>query len=167
MQALYQGALDYLSALTFHPDAEKRVCWLPLSGIYWQDEIPDLMMLTKVEERSRNQIYRLFAIRFKIWADERLTDEDQEFWDSARWDVPSCPIFQRLNPSEEDMRENHAVQSQVEEEFAHLIEDADEATIIEGPDGLQEFSLTFKLNDETAGSRKPGIWERLLNRLRI
>jgi len=30
----------YLSTLTYRVDAAQKVCWLPLSGIYWEDELP-------------------------------------------------------------------------------------------------------------------------------
>ncbi len=86
----------YLSALVYRADAERRVCILPLGSIYWADEIPDFMGLMKLTEEERNQIFRLFAIRFKLWDGETLGEDDERFWNAARLYAPNCPLFRRL-----------------------------------------------------------------------
>jgi len=41
---------------------DKSAC-LPLGGIYWEDEMPDLRQIMKIHEEDRNQMFRLFSIR--------------------------------------------------------------------------------------------------------
>lgn len=74
---LTAGALEYLRPLAFDPSAERLSCLIPMGGIYWSDEIPDFRTLMHVKESDRNQIYRLFSIRFKLWAGEELADDDK------------------------------------------------------------------------------------------
>jgi hypothetical protein len=46
--------------------------------------MPDLIEIAKLSEDERNTIWRLFAIRFKIWDGEQLSSEDRSSWDTAR-----------------------------------------------------------------------------------
>jgi len=81
---LNEASATHLAGLAYRPEAKRCVCLLPLSGIFWEDEIPDFRMLLKMAEDDRDQIYRLFAIRFSIWDGDKLSHDDQRFWDVAR-----------------------------------------------------------------------------------
>jgi hypothetical protein len=162
LSPLNKAAVAHLSALIYQPDAKRSVCWLPLGGICWQDEIPDFNRFLTLGEEERSQIYRLFHIRFKIWDDEALSEDEQGFWNGARSQVPPCPIFHRLELSEDDKN----AQRQVEEEFAAFLTDADKVTVSEDANGLQSFSATFDLTQGKQArvekkSKKKSWWKAL------
>ena len=69
---LTETTLGFLSTLTYREEAKRQVCWLPLSGIFWEDEMPDIHYLNKVPETDRNQIFLLFTIRVRLWKGEAL-----------------------------------------------------------------------------------------------
>lgn len=50
-------------ALTYRAESKRLVSLMPLSGIYWDDEIPDLRALFSLGEDDKMQYLRLFAIR--------------------------------------------------------------------------------------------------------
>jgi hypothetical protein len=60
---LTENTISTLSTLTYRADAKRQVCVLPLAGIYWDDELPDIRELTKISEDDRVQIFRLFGLR--------------------------------------------------------------------------------------------------------
>jgi hypothetical protein len=99
---LSQAVVDCLSSLAFRPEAEGQSCALPLAGIYWDDEMPDLRIIGKLSEEDRNQVFQLFGIRMKIWDRETLKNEEQQFWDTARTQIPNYALSQRLDLSAED-----------------------------------------------------------------
>ncbi len=70
---LSDGAVKYLQPLRYDPNAERRSSTIPMGGIYWADEIPDFHALMDVPKHDRDVIYRLFTIRFKLWAGEDST----------------------------------------------------------------------------------------------
>jgi hypothetical protein len=99
---LSETTLAHLSDLTYRPDAKRRVCLLPLGGIYWEDEMPDLRQIMKIPEDDRNQMFRLFGIRARFWKGEALPADEQRFWDTARSQMPSWALFQRQTISVDD-----------------------------------------------------------------
>jgi hypothetical protein len=117
---LSERAIAFLSPLRYEPNAERRSCILPLGGIYWEDEIPDFKVLLKIPEDDRNLIYRLFSIRFRIWEGAKLSECDQDFWDSARSQVPTYPLFQRLDLSADDRQAQAEVEQNAIEGFKTL-----------------------------------------------
>lgn len=152
---LTDKAIEYLKPLTFSEKAERVVCFIPLGGIYWEDEITDFRDLMKMSEEDRDSIYNLFRIRFKIWNGDSLEGNDKIFWDTAITQVPNYALFQRLNLSEEDRAAQDEVETGVEEGFGALFEDADEVNTTE-KDGFQKFTATFDLtkdNDDTSSSK--------------
>jgi len=155
-------AAGYLYELTYRPDAERRICWIPLGGIYWQDELPDFWDFMKLPEEERKQILRLFAIRFQLWDNKTLSEEDDLFWNTAISQVPACPIFRRLELSTDDRKAQKDMEQNFEEELGSLLSDADEVTITDEGHGLQSFSPRFDLsqNELIAPSKKPW-WERI------
>ena len=118
---LSQTAIDFLSPLTYKENAERRICFLPLGGIYWEDEIPDFQELHNLPKHDRNLVYRLFSIRFSIWNGEELSEGDQRYWDEARLQVPKYAMFQRLKLSFEDEQAQDAVEREVLEETGLVV----------------------------------------------
>ena len=55
---LSETTLGFLSTLIYRADAKRQVCWLPLGGIYWKDEMADIRHLMKIPEDDKNQIFR-------------------------------------------------------------------------------------------------------------
>jgi hypothetical protein len=155
----------YLSTLTYRSDAERRVSWLPVSGIYWEDEMPDMGHLRKIPEDDFNQIMRLFGIRSILWKHESLNEDNERFWDTARSQVPSWAFFRRTTISVDDQN----AQDQAERAAAEVVEvltaDADELNIIE-KDSVRTVSATFKLTKEAATVEKQSWWVRLFSRRR-
>lgn len=141
-------AVKYLSALKRQPDAVRMNSYLPLGGIYWVDEIPDLSELLKMAESDRGCIFKLFSIRFRIWNSATLTPTDQEFWDAARSIVPEYPLFQRLVLSVEDRSAQHLVEQEVIAGFDMLFEKADKVELTQSADGLKGFSMHFDLTQK-------------------
>jgi hypothetical protein len=138
-------AVDFLRPLSFRAEAECRVCLLPLGGIYWEDELPAYEALHKLPESDRNAILRLFSIRFKIWAKQRLSADDQEYWNVACSQVPTYALFHRLELSTDERQAQERVEREAQKCFEALIAGADDLTVTEGEDGLRSFSATFDL----------------------
>jgi hypothetical protein len=163
---LSEITVAHLSTLTYRGDAATKVCWLPLSGIYWEDELPDIGDLTKMPEEDRHQILRLFGLRLRVWRGEALSDESQLFWDEMHAQVREWAFFQRLTLS----ADHHRAQAEAEEASTFVLEallaDADEVTIRE-KDGVQSFSATFDLTKEQRAGRKArSWWQRIFRRRR-
>lgn len=158
---LTERAVAYLQPLRFSNSAERKTCFIPLGGIYWEDEFPDFRKMMDLPEEDRSGIYRLLALRFKIWKGKELVGEDREFWDAARIQVPEYALFRRLKLSEEDRAAQEAIETEMQEVFELLFADADEVTITE-KGGFQNVSATFDLTKERdmAVPRKPW-WKRL------
>ena len=156
---LTDAALKYLRPLKFNPRAERLSCMIPMGGIYWSDEIPDFRALMDLPDSELKQIYRLFAIRFRLWAGEALTDDDQSYWDAAQQLVPDYPLFHRVRISDDDRAAQEATEQETIAGFEALFGGADEVKIDE--DG--SFSATFDLTKEEPPSR----WQRILGWLRL
>ena len=80
---LSEAAVNYLQPLKHNPDAQRHCSMIPLGGIYWDDEIPEFSKLMTVPKDDRDAIFRLFSIRFKLWAGDELDADDQAYWDAA------------------------------------------------------------------------------------
>lgn len=166
---LNETALAYLSPLTYRADAKLKVCFVPLSGIYWDDEIPHLRHFMHLPEDSLVQILRLFGIRYRIWQSLSLTEDDRQYWNYAKSQLPDCPIFQRLKLSQDDqLAQNAAVKAGAEVEEA-LLADADQVSVTEKCPGVEEFSANFDLRKRSsligspARKTKPW-WTRIFSR---
>jgi hypothetical protein len=155
---LTEGALKYLRPLRFNPSAERHSCVIPMGGIYWSDEIPDFRALMDVPESDRKQIYRLFAIRFKLWDGEELSDDDRSYWSAAQQLVPDYPVFHRVQISDRDRAAQAAAEQEAVAGFEALFDGADEVKI--NDDG--SFSATFDLTKE----KPQPWWHRFLRWLR-
>jgi len=88
-----ERVLGLLRNLRFDPDAERTISWLPLGSIFWQDEMPTLKELFDVSQGEQYEMWRIFAIRLKIWDGEVLSSENQRVWEAARAEVPDWPLF--------------------------------------------------------------------------
>jgi hypothetical protein len=107
--------------------------------------MPDFLKLAELSEDERNAVWRLFGIRYRIWDDEHLCDEDRTFWDGACADAPDWALFQRLTISAADREAREQAERGVEKEFAVFFADADEVKLRDKGNGIQEFSATFDL----------------------
>lgn len=114
METIGAAALQYLSSLVYRPDAGVVIGMIPLTGIYWTDEIPDHDLIRVLPEEDCHQVYRIFCIRKLIWRRKQLSLEDQEFWESAKSRVPACPLFQRLEPPRDIVRADRRIERQMD-----------------------------------------------------
>jgi len=141
---LSPGALRYLKPLRYDPGAARISCMIPMGGIYWTDEIPDFHALRALPEADRELIYRLFSIRFKIWAGHELDSDDQRFWDTARSQVPDYPVFHRTDLTPDDRAAQEAAEEDTVAALQALFGGADEVTV--GEDG--SISGTYDLTKD-------------------
>ncbi len=114
MEEIGTAALQYLASLEYRPDAKAILGMIPLTGIYWVDEIPDHSQIRALPENEQSQVYRLFLIRKLVWRRKKLSQEDQEFWESIQKQIPGCPLFQRLEPSREIVRADKRIERQMD-----------------------------------------------------
>jgi hypothetical protein len=133
--------------------------------MYWEDEMPEISELFRLSEDDRMQVFRLFAIRYKIWDGHTLTHEEKQFWDCVRTQVPEAPIFQRLTLSAADKQAHDEARQSCEKEFEELFADADQVTLTDHGTGIQSFSAKFDLTkEEPAPARNQSWWKRLFSR---
>ena len=162
VKMLSPTTLEYLSTLTYRADAKRAVCWLPLAGIYWDDELPDIPKLMKIPEEDRKKIFRLFGLRVEIWRGDPLSSEDQQFWDTAQSLLPGWALFRRQRVSIDDQQAQEQAEQATTQALEAWFADADHAEITE-KDGIQSFFLTFDL---AKLPQKPSFWERIFRRKR-
>jgi len=161
---LSEITVAHLSTLTYRADAVMKVCWLPLSGIYWEDELPDMGDLRSMPEEDVHQILRLFGTRVRIWRGEALSDESQMFWDEMRAQVRAWAFFQRLTLSADHQRAQTEAEQASTVVHEALLADVDEVTIRER-DGVQSVSATFDLTKDQGAPRKARPWwQRIFRR---
>jgi len=164
---LSEATLRLLATLTYQADAKRQVCWLPLSGIFWEDELPDIRYLMKIPEDDRNQIFRLFSIRVRLWKGEPLADTERQFWDTTFSQVPSWAFFRRQKISDDDQHAQEKAERCAADALEALLADADQVSISE-KDGVQSFSATFDLTKSRLQQRrKPSWWERVFTRKQV
>ena len=163
---LTEITLGFLSTLTYQADAKRLVCWMPLSGIYWEDELPDIHLLNKIPENEREQILRLFTTRVRVWKGEVLSDKEQQLWDATYSQVPQWAFFQRDHISVDDQHAQENAEQGGADALEALLADADEVTISEN-DGVQNNSATFDLTKaQIPPQKKQTWWERVFHRMR-
>ena len=164
---LSEETLSQLSTLTYHADAKRQVCILPLGSIYWDDELPQARKFAAFPEPDRNEILRVFAIRLRVWDHQVLSDEDRQFWVSVRSAAPNWAIFRRLDLSDADRREREEIERACAKEFEEFLVSADEVSVKEEKHGMQSFSATFRLNKDEAGeSENESWWKRVSAKLK-
>jgi hypothetical protein len=120
MQALTDAIIAILRSLPVRPGARIVTSLIPLGSIYWEDEMPDFQDERKLSLAERRAIYRLFAIRFKIWDDKTLSPDEQTFWDTARAEAPNWALFHRLALSVEEHHTRKQAEAYVAELGAYL-----------------------------------------------
>jgi len=133
-----------LSVLTYREDAKRQVCLLPLAGIYWDDELPDLRELFKISEDDREQIFRLFGLRCQVWKGEVLGGEDRQFWENMQSLMPTWAFFERHEVTPEDLQAQDDASRSTTEVLQAWFADADEVSVTEKM-GVQRFSLKLEL----------------------
>jgi len=154
---LSENTIAMLSTLTYRADAKRQVCVLPLAGIYWDDELPELRELTEIPQADHDNIFRLLGLRSRLWTGEILSDNDQEFWDGMQSLVPSWAAFRRIRVSRDDLQADEDAQRETMEGLKGWFADADKVNLSE-KDGLQRFSLTFNLTKGRTGPPKHEPW---------
>jgi len=87
----------------------------------------------------------LFSIRFRLWANERLSSEDDIFWCYCAKAYPECPILRRTALNQDDQKAQDACVAETVEAFDALFANADKVEMKSGPHGMQSFSATFDL----------------------
>jgi hypothetical protein len=137
---------------------------MPLSGIYWDDEIPDHGALFSLGEDDKMQYLRLLAIRIRLWRSEALNDEDQNLWDTVRILVPTCPVFMRLEISDDDRKTQREAEEETGEILDELLSGAKEVTWTDVGNGAKEFSAEIDFTEERQPARKNSFWQRVFNR---
>ena len=156
--------LGFLSTLTYRADAERTTCWLPVSGIYWEDEMPNFSYLMNLPEDDKHEVFRLFLLRVRLWKGVQLSDTDQQFWDTTYSRVPNWAFFRRRQISDEDLYAQEQAEHGAAEFLETWLADAHQVTISE-KDGVQKFSAKFRLgNERGAPEKKRSWWERLFTR---
>ena len=133
METIGAATLQYLSSLVYQLDAEVVVGMIPLTGIYWTDEIPDHDLIQALPKDDCHQVYRIFCIRKLIWRRKPLSTEDHEFWELARSRVPACPVFQRLEPSRDIVRADRRIERQMDACEAAFAREAEANQNVEEP----------------------------------
>jgi len=101
---LSEPAVKELAGLAIKADAEWMVNVFPFGSVYWADEMPDIRQLVHCHEQDRKEILQTFSIRLKVWDGKVLSDDETRLWESMLDQVPSRPLFRRLN-----LTEDHAV----------------------------------------------------------
>ena len=141
--SLSKRGVEIIESLRFEPQAEMRLCLIPLGSVYWSDELPVKMFLEFREAADRDFAMRLFAIRINFWNNGAMKEEDQAFWNEAKARFPSWPIFQRLELTNESKSAHLKVQAEAEQFFVALSELGEMSN--EGD--YSSFCATFRLED--------------------
>lgn len=158
---LTEISIGFLSTLTYRPDAKRQVCFLPLGGIYWEDEMPGMGFLSEFPEADQNQILRLFGIRVRLWNGVVLTHADQQFWDEMYSQAPHWAFFRRICISADDEQAQEYAWQGGEDIYEAFLADADEVSITVC-DGIQHISATWNLDKaQTSLSKKQTWWRRI------
>jgi len=159
---LSDSTAAYLSELPFRAEAKRGACWLPLRGIYWEDEIPDLRAFQRLPEFVRWEILRLFSIRCAIWSGSPLKREDERFWEEAQREVPRYALFFRLRITPDDLEMQHEIEQESEAAFADFAAEATEVAVTERVPGVESFTLKFDLSKRDKNARLPW-WKRFFH----
>jgi hypothetical protein len=61
-EMLTETTVARLATFRYRHDAARNYCLLPLSAIYWEDELPDIRELRRIPEDDGHQILRLFGL---------------------------------------------------------------------------------------------------------
>ncbi|UCH21782.1 MAG: hypothetical protein JSU83_00490 [Deltaproteobacteria bacterium] len=158
---LTDRAVSYLKPLIYNESAERRASLIPFGGIYWEDEIPDFHAFMEIPEYDRAGIIKLFYIRFKIWNEEELSNDEQKFWEDAKKRVSEYALFQRLELTKEDRQIQEETERGAEELFNAFTDGAEDVKISE-KDGVVSFSITHDLTKEDhAGITRRPWWKRV------
>lgn len=114
---LSEAAVAVLSCLSYQPDAQLLVNVHPFGGVYWADEMPGICQFIHCLRQDRAVILRMFSIRRELWSAEVLSNRDKELWDSIRAQVPTWPLFRRMELTDEDKLARKEAERQVAQEL--------------------------------------------------
>jgi hypothetical protein len=133
---------ERLSGCTYRDDAKRRINYIPFSGIYSDDEMPDADLWSKFPEDDYRKIVHLFALRSRIWRGESLSEADQQFWDVARSMLPDWALFRRTTISQTDRETDDMVYTCVTNMMGEFLAGEDNVRVVER-DGVQTYSVTW------------------------
>jgi alpha-L-arabinofuranosidase len=142
---LSKPTIDLLNRLCFRTEAKRMISVIPLGSIYWEDEMPKLTDLIRLPNDQQKAIWRIFAIRMKLWDLKTISNEDQGLWGEGQSCAPNWAVFQRLSLSAEDQTAREKAEKEVEKEFEDFFNKTDNVQVGDEGHGLQGFSATFDL----------------------
>ena len=154
---LSEKALAYLATRTFRADAVRQVNFIPLTGIYWEDEFPLSGGKDLLPKDDFWQVMQMFKLRVARWKGEELTKEQQEFWDEVYAKVPDWALFQRMKVSEDDLEWEDFANKTMDDFEAEMIAQADEVHSTEDGGVHARFSLKPDEADGDESDGKPRI----------
>ena len=157
-----EDTVALLRTLPRRDDAQRHRSIVPLGGIYWDDELPDVKVLHAAPDHVRNEVFRLFSIRFKLWDQQSLPAVDEAFWADARTKLPQYGLFKRLVLSEEDRAAQEATAAQTFEFFEAMASESDHFSITDNGSGVSQWSAT--MNVSSRPNRKTPWWQRFWRR---
>jgi hypothetical protein len=140
---LSDAAAALLRKCRFRADAQYRICSIPLQGIFWGDEMPDLPDFYKLSRDEQNTVWRLFGIRKKVWDGKELSDDESSLWESARAKAPEWALFHRLVLSDEERVARREMEQQAWEENREFFARADRIVVVDQENGMTQFTATF------------------------
>jgi hypothetical protein len=142
---LSAAALTFLAPLKYRAEAERLGCYVPLGGIYWDDEIPDFDALVQMSDQDQRLILRLFSIRFALWAGAELSGDDRRFFDAARSQIPEYPLFRRLTLTAADQQAQKQLEEEIVAGMTALLSRADDVEVTRMDGGGGTVTLSFDL----------------------
>jgi hypothetical protein len=143
---------ETLSELRFRADAKCRMNILPLGSIYWEDEMPNsqtLFNMLKVSKAERDNFWRVFAIRLKIWDGNLLEADELALWEEVSSKAPHWPLFRRLALSDEQRAARQQVEKEVHAERTEFFDGAEKVEFTDRSDGFLRFSANFKVDKKS------------------
>jgi hypothetical protein len=105
------------SMATLRYDEESPMHGLILPPIvYWEDELPlESGRVAHLLRETGGFLTRVFIIRQGIWRTGEVAEKDKCLWDQARVTFPDWPLFRRLEPTQEALKELSSNQAEAQD----------------------------------------------------
>jgi hypothetical protein len=145
---LSKEALAYLASRTYRADAVRQINFIPLTGIYWEDEFPVFGGNKILPEEDFSQVMQMFKLRAALWKGKELREKQKEFWDGVYATVPQWALFKRMKVSEEDLQAEDFANKTMDDFEAEMIAEADEVHFTEDEGHEAKYSLKPNEPDE-------------------
>jgi len=161
---LSESTVALLAGFTYRTDAKRGINYLPLSGIYWNDELPNSHLWRELPKDDYRELIRLFALRRKICRSQSLSDAEKQFWDIARSTVPDWALFSRTTFSEADRKVDAMVYRCVTDAMDEFLAGQEKVSIRE-KDGVQTHSVSWKVSAMQPDTEtRKSWWKRLFHK---